>query len=86
MLLTVYAEVLKAYVGSPLVFDIFISYSHGDDGSGNAYLASWSAAFAKELEREIRADRKFRQELQVVLDQSHRARSWRRPAESSSLW
>jgi hypothetical protein len=61
-----------AYVGSPLIFDIFISYSHGDDGSGNAYLASWSAAFAKELERELRADRKFRQELQIFLDQSHR--------------
>jgi hypothetical protein len=32
-----------AYVGLPLVFDLLISYSHGDDGGGNANLASWPA-------------------------------------------
>jgi hypothetical protein len=61
-----------AYVGLPFAFDIFISYSHGDDGAGAAYLQPWSAAFARELERELRADRKFRQELRIFLDQSHR--------------
>ena len=50
-----------AFVGPPFVHDLFISYSHGgDDGAGNGYLQPWSAAFARELERELRADRKFR--------------------------
>lgn len=61
-----------AYIGSPFVQDIFVSYSHGDDGSGQAYLQPWSAAFAKELERELRADRKFRQDLRIFLDKDHR--------------
>jgi hypothetical protein len=61
-----------AYVGSPFDFDIFISYSHGDDGRGRAYLQQWSAAFAQELEQELRADRKFRQALRVFVDQNER--------------
>ena len=62
-----------AYVGSPFSFDLFISYSHGgDDGEGRGYLQPWSARFAEELEREFRADRKFRQTLKVFLDQDHR--------------
>lgn len=61
-----------AHVGSPFSSDIFISYSHGDDGAGLGYLQPWSAAFARELERELRADRKFRQTLRVFLDQDLR--------------
>ena len=40
-----------SYVGEPFRHDLFVSYSHGDDGSGGAYLKPWSAAFAHELER-----------------------------------
>ena len=62
-----------AFVGPPFVHDLFISYSHGgDDGAGNGYLQPWSAAFARELERELRADRKFRQDLRVFLDRDLR--------------
>lgn len=61
-----------SYVGEPFAHDLFISYSHGDDGTGGAYLQPWSAAFATELERELRADRKFRAALKVFLDQDHR--------------
>ena len=61
-----------AHVGSPFSSDLFISYSHGDDGAGNGYLQPWSAAFARELERELRADRKFRSTLRVFLDQDLR--------------
>ena len=61
-----------AYVGLPFSHDIFVSYSHGDDGTGQAYLQPWSTAFAKELERELRADRKYRQELRIFLDQDQR--------------
>jgi len=61
-----------AHVGHPFSYDLFISYSHGDDGSGNGYLQPWSAAFAQELERELRADRKFRQTLRVFLDRDLR--------------
>ena len=60
------------YAGLPFTNDLFVSYSHGDDGSGGAYLQPWSAAFAKELARELRSDRKFRLDLQVFLDQDHR--------------
>jgi hypothetical protein len=60
------------YVGAPFVFDIFISYSHGSDGMDNAYLQPWSAAFARELERELRADRKFRHDLRIFLDHDFR--------------
>lgn len=61
-----------SYVGEPFTHDLFISYSHGDDGAGAAYLQPWSAAFATELERELRADRKFRAALNVFLDRDHR--------------
>lgn len=61
-----------AYVGSPFVHDVFVSYSHGDDGSGQSYLQPWSLAFARELERELRSDRRFRQDLRLFLDDSHR--------------
>jgi hypothetical protein len=61
-----------SYVGAPFAHDLFVSYSHGDDGSGGAYLQPWSAAFARELERELRADRKFRATLSLFLDEDHR--------------
>ena len=61
-----------SYVGEPFRHDLFVSYSHGDDGSGGAYLKPWSAAFAHELERELRADRRFRTSLSVFRDQDHR--------------
>lgn len=61
-----------AHVGSPFTSDLFVSYSHGDDGAGHGFLAPWSAAFARELERELRADRKYRQSLRVFLDQDFR--------------
>lgn len=61
-----------AHVGAPFTSDLFVSYSHGDDGSGHGFLAPWSAAFARELERELRADRKYRQTLRVFLDQDLR--------------
>jgi hypothetical protein len=61
-----------AYVEQPFVHDIFISYSHGDDGTGQAHLQPWSTAFVKELERELRTDRKFRQDLRIFLDNDHR--------------
>lgn len=61
-----------AHVGAPFTSDLFVSYSHGDDGTGNGFLAPWSAAFARELERELRADRKYRQTLRVFLDQDLR--------------
>ena len=61
-----------AYVGDPFVFDLFISYSHGADASGEAYLQEWSAAFAKELGRELRSDVEFRDSVQIFLDADHR--------------
>jgi hypothetical protein len=61
-----------AYVGAPFDFDLFISYSHGADADGTPYLQQWSAAFALELERELRADRKFRNDLRLFLDQDDR--------------
>lgn len=61
-----------AYVGLPFLHDVFVSYSHGDDGSGQSYLQPWSLAFARELERELRSDRRFRQDLRVFLDDDHR--------------
>lgn len=61
-----------AYVGRPFEHDLFISYSHGDDGKGHGILQPWSSAFAAELERELRADRRFRQTLDVFLDSSLR--------------
>jgi hypothetical protein len=61
-----------SYVGSPFAHDLFVSYSHGDDGNGQAFLQRWSGAFAMELDRELRAERKFRQELRIFLDKDHR--------------
>lgn len=61
-----------AYIGAPFVHDIFVSYSHGDDGTGRAFLQPWSAAFAAELERELRTDRRFRKDLRVFRDQDQR--------------
>jgi len=61
-----------SYVGEPFLHDLFVSYSHGDDGSGGAYLKPWSAVFTRELERELRADRRFRTCLSVFRDQDHR--------------
>jgi hypothetical protein len=61
-----------AYVGAPFDFDLFISYSHGADAAGTPFLQQWSAAFAQELERELRADRKFRNDLRLFLDQDDR--------------
>ena len=61
-----------AYVGGPFHHDLFISYSHGDDGRGNGLLQPWSVAFADELERELRVDRRFRQSLSVFLDAQFR--------------
>jgi hypothetical protein len=61
-----------SYIGPPFAFDIFVSYSHGDDGNGHGLLQPWSAAFATELERELRSDRRFRQTLTIFLDQDGR--------------
>jgi len=61
-----------SYVGEPFTHDLFVSYSHGDDGTGGAYLQPWSEAFARELERELRADRRFRRDLQIFLDEHDR--------------
>ena len=61
-----------AYVGEPFAHDIFVSYSHGDDGNGQSFLQPWSVAFAHELERELRSDRRFRQDLRIFLDDKHR--------------
>ncbi len=61
-----------AYVGAPFEYDLFISYSHGDDGKGNGILQPWSAAFAAALENELRADRRIRQALKVFLDSNER--------------
>jgi hypothetical protein len=57
-----------SYVGSPFKHDLFVSYSHGDDGSGQQSLQPWSSIFARELERELRAERKYRESLRVFLD------------------
>ncbi|AGA33396.1 TIR protein [Thioalkalivibrio nitratireducens DSM 14787] len=61
-----------SYVGPPFSHDIFVSYSHGDDGNGQSYLQPWSVAFAAELERELKVDRRYREPLRIFLDQQHR--------------
>ncbi|CRI57073.1 toll/interleukin-1 receptor domain-containing protein [Pseudomonas sp. CCOS 191] len=62
-----------AYVGTPFAHDLFISYSHGyDEKSGIGFLQAWSTAFTTELERELRADRRFRHDLAIFLDGDHR--------------
>jgi len=61
-----------SYVGDPFKHDLFVSYSHGSDESGNSYLQEWSEAFAHELELELRSDLKVRATLDVFLDKNHR--------------
>ncbi|MCB1909660.1 MAG: toll/interleukin-1 receptor domain-containing protein [Rhodocyclaceae bacterium] len=61
-----------AYVGDPFRHDLFVSYSHGDDGSGHGLLQPWSAAFCDALKTELRVDRRFREALSVFLDSEFR--------------
>lgn len=57
-----------SYVGGPFAHDLFVSYSHGSDAGGQGLLQPWSVAFARELERELRVDKRFRDTLSVFLD------------------
>lgn len=57
-----------SYVGEPFKHDIFVSYSHGSDADGEGTLKGWSLAFVRELEREMRADRAFRDTLSLFVD------------------
>jgi hypothetical protein len=57
-----------AYVGEPFRHDIFVSYSHGSDVDGEGTHRGWSLAFVRELEREMRADRAFRDTLSLFVD------------------
>ncbi|WP_166359552.1 toll/interleukin-1 receptor domain-containing protein [Pseudomonas akapageensis] len=61
-----------AFVGPPFAHDLFVSYSHGDDGTGVGVLQPWSAAFVKVLEQELRFDRQLRKDLKIFLDKDHR--------------
>jgi len=61
-----------AYVGTPFEHDVFITYSHGADSVGQPYLKEWSGQFVAALERELRIERRFRNELRVFLDQQQR--------------
>src|SRR5262245_10349259 len=61
-----------SYVGDPFVHDLFVSYSHGSDAGGAAFLQKWSEAFAQELERELKTDAKVRDSLRVFLDKDLR--------------
>jgi hypothetical protein len=61
-----------AHVGAPFLHDLFLSYSHGDNGSGRGYLQPWSEAFAKALEDELRLEPRFRRTLRIFIDQDHR--------------
>lgn len=61
-------ESALSYVGEPFGHDIFVSYSHGSDADGDATLQGWSLAFVRELERELRADRTFRDTLSLFVD------------------
>ena len=57
-----------AYVGKPLDYDIFVSYSHGDvDATGESKVKQWSQAFARELESEFRAQPKFGHDVTIQL-------------------
>jgi hypothetical protein len=62
-----------SYVGEPFEHDIFVSYSHGSDDDGNTTLQGWSLAFVRELERELRADRSFRDTLSLFVDSQGKA-------------
>jgi hypothetical protein len=61
-----------SYVGAPFTQDLFVSYSHGSDAAGNAFLAAWSLAFAKALETELRYDERLRDQLRLFIDLDHR--------------
>ena len=62
-----------SYVGLPFTHDVFVSYSHGDvDGSDDSRLKRWSQAFVRELESELRAEKRFGKTLSLFLDQDHR--------------
>lgn len=57
------------FLSEPFQHDIFVSYSHGDvDGSGRSPLKTWSQAFVRELEAELRTHPKF-SNLSIFLDQ-----------------
>lgn len=50
-----------SFVGPPYTHDIFISYSHGTDGSGeDSYFKQWSRCFWKTLEKNLKAYQKLR--------------------------
>jgi hypothetical protein len=61
-----------SFLGEPFKHDLFVSYSHGDfDGSGKSNLKTWSQAFARELEAELRQKIEFNG-LMIFLDQHDR--------------
>jgi hypothetical protein len=61
-----------SFLGKPFKHDLFVSYSHGAfDDSGKSNLKTWSQAFARELEAELRQKVEFG-ELKIFLDQDHR--------------
>lgn len=57
-----------AYVGEPFRNDIFVSYRHGRDASGDPLLRDWSLAFLRALEAEIRTVPAFRNRLALFVD------------------
>lgn len=61
-----------SYVGAPFAHDLFVSYSHGSDAGGEAFLQKWSEAFAQELERELRTDARVRNNMRIFLDKDLR--------------
>ncbi len=62
-----------AYVGEPFAYDIFVSYSHGDeDGTDTSRLSQWSKGFARELESELKAFPQLGREFRIFLDQHRR--------------
>lgn len=58
-----------SYVGAPFAHDIFVSYSHGRmlNPDQISDLRAWSTAFVRELDAELRFDRKFA-DIRVFLD------------------
>jgi hypothetical protein len=61
------------YLAPEFIHDVFVSYSHGDvDNSGNSPLKTWSKAFARELEVELRTMPGL-QDSSVFLDDSDRS-------------
>jgi hypothetical protein len=62
-----------SYIGQPFLYDVFVSYSHGDyDGAGTSPLKRWSQAFVRELESELRMNPKFGREIKLFFDDHHR--------------